>query len=254
MVEFEKTIVKDYTKLVVTDEMVDYVLEKYRNTWKCEDEISFVILEDLWLKYGKDDKGKGVEHHYLKGKGKVHDIQNKLGSVEVDLAREIKAKHVDDHDDDDLDSLDLANRTKKLEDDFGRLLKAKKAKEAKKANEEANEAMLAELKTRKAIDAMLAKVVKISSDEDDDDDPIAPTSIRSRTPTGSTSTRSKALTAYTFTKSKAPIASTSNAQAASTAPRGYRKIAMTGCVLDLLVLNAPNAPPPFLTTKKRKST
>ncbi|GKB08237.1 hypothetical protein Tco_0836521 [Tanacetum coccineum] len=31
MVESEKTRVKDYTKLVVTDGMVDYVLEKYRN-------------------------------------------------------------------------------------------------------------------------------------------------------------------------------------------------------------------------------
>nr|GEU48130.1 hypothetical protein [Tanacetum cinerariifolium] len=111
MVESENAIVKDYTKLVVTDEMVDYVLEKYENTWKCEDEISSVILEDLWLNYGK-------------------------GSLEVDFPREIKAKEVDDHDDDNLDSLDLANRIKKLEEDFGRLLKAKKAKEAKKANDE----------------------------------------------------------------------------------------------------------------------
>ncbi|GKD93306.1 hypothetical protein Tco_1373143, partial [Tanacetum coccineum] len=40
MVESEKARVKDYTKLVVTDEMVDYVLEKYRNKWKSEDEIA----------------------------------------------------------------------------------------------------------------------------------------------------------------------------------------------------------------------
>ncbi|GJX53705.1 hypothetical protein Tco_0282074 [Tanacetum coccineum] len=59
MVESEKARVKDYTKLVVTDEMVDYVLEKYRNKLKSEDEIAYVILEDLWLKYEKDDKGKG---------------------------------------------------------------------------------------------------------------------------------------------------------------------------------------------------
>ncbi|GKD73683.1 hypothetical protein Tco_1331965 [Tanacetum coccineum] len=264
MVESEKARVKDYTKLVVTDGMVDYVLEKYRNKWKSEDEIAYVILEDLWLKYEKDDKGKGklvednrkgkeAEHHHLKvnkddkrkgklvednEKGKVHDIQNRVGSVEVDLARAIKAKQVDDH---DLDTLDLENRIKKLEEDFGRLLKAKKAKEAK-------EAMLAELKAKKAKkaknakEAMLAEVVQIFSDEDDDKDPTAPTSTRSRAPTASTSTRSKA-----------PIASTSNAKAASTAPRGYRKIAMTRCVIALFVLNAPNAPPPS-ATRKRKST
>ncbi|GKC33133.1 hypothetical protein Tco_1040427 [Tanacetum coccineum] len=43
-------------------------------------------------------------------------------------------------------------------------------------------------------------------------------------------------------------------QAASTAPKGYRKIAMTGCVLALFAPNAPNAPPPFPPTRKRKST
>ncbi|GKB09077.1 hypothetical protein Tco_0837389, partial [Tanacetum coccineum] len=59
MVESEKVIVKDYTKLVVTYGMVEYVLEKHKNTWKCEDEISSVILEDLWLKYGKGLLGRG---------------------------------------------------------------------------------------------------------------------------------------------------------------------------------------------------
>ncbi|GKE02173.1 hypothetical protein Tco_1390156 [Tanacetum coccineum] len=142
---------------VVTDGMVDYVLEKYGDTWKCEDEISSVILEDLWLKYGKDDKGKGAKHHHLKGKGKVHGIQNRLGSLEVHLARAIKAKQVDDHDDDDLDSLDLANRIKKLEEDFGRLLKAKKAKEAKKVKE-AREA-------KKAKEAKKAREVKLKEKE-----------------------------------------------------------------------------------------
>nr|GFD52228.1 hypothetical protein [Tanacetum cinerariifolium] len=80
-------------------------------------------------------KGKEAEHDHLKlnkgdkGKGKVHDIQNRLEKLKVDLARVIKAKQVDDHDD-DLDILDLKNRIKKLEEDFGRLLKAKKANEA----------------------------------------------------------------------------------------------------------------------------
>nr|GFA82802.1 hypothetical protein [Tanacetum cinerariifolium] len=64
MKESEKATVKDYTKLVVTHEMVDYVLEKYANNWKCEVEIAYVILEDLWLEYRNNDKRKGneVEH------------------------------------------------------------------------------------------------------------------------------------------------------------------------------------------------
>ncbi|GKD44596.1 hypothetical protein Tco_1269241 [Tanacetum coccineum] len=148
MVESENATVKNYTKLVVTDGVVDYVLKKYENKWKCEDEIAYVILEDLWLKYGKDDKGTGneaehdhlkvnkddkgkgklvddkrkvkeAEHDHLKvkkddkGKGKMHDNQNRLGKLEVDLARAIKAKQVDDHED-DLDTLDLENRIKSL--------------------------------------------------------------------------------------------------------------------------------------------
>nr|GEZ79413.1 hypothetical protein [Tanacetum cinerariifolium] len=216
--------------------------------------------EDMKLSIMKDDKGKGklvednekgkeAEHHHLKGKrklvedngkGNVHDIQNRVGYVEVDLARAIKEKQVDDHDDDALDSLDLENKIKKLEEDFGKESKgaelakqAKKTKEvelkeneaelkAKKANK-AKEAMLAELKAKKAKsanEAMLAEVVQISSDKDDNEDPTALTFTRSKALNASTSTRSRAPTASTSTRSRAPIASTSNAQAASTAPRG----------------------------------
>ncbi|GJU55925.1 hypothetical protein Tco_1229639 [Tanacetum coccineum] len=64
----------------------------------------------------------------------------------------------------------------------------------------------------------------------------------SSSPIASTSTTSRSIV---------PIASTSNAQAASTAPIGYKKIAMTGCVLGLRAPNDPNAPPPS-TTRKRK--
>nr|GFA09141.1 hypothetical protein [Tanacetum cinerariifolium] len=49
MVKSEKARVKDYTNIVVTDGMVDYVFEKYGNKWKSEDEVAYVILEDLWL-------------------------------------------------------------------------------------------------------------------------------------------------------------------------------------------------------------
>ncbi|GJW50664.1 hypothetical protein Tco_0092015 [Tanacetum coccineum] len=131
MVESEKKVEssnateKIYRKLMVTDDMVEYVLEKYGKNWNIKDEIANVILEDLQIKYGK-----------YKEKGKVDD-------VEWDLARAKQAcDDVDlvDADDVDLvDALDLENIVKKLEGDFSRLLKAKKAKEANEAKD-ANEA------------------------------------------------------------------------------------------------------------------
>ncbi|GJW00215.1 hypothetical protein Tco_1555466, partial [Tanacetum coccineum] len=156
MVESEKARVKDYTKLVVTDGMVDYVLKKYRNKWKSEDEIAYVILEDLWLKYGKYDKGKGklvednrkgkeAEHHHLK--------VNKNDKGKEKLVEDNGKGKVNDH---DLDTLDLENRIKKFEEDFGRLLKAKNAKESKKAKKarEAKKEREAEL-AKKAMEAEL---------------------------------------------------------------------------------------------------
>ncbi|GKF80357.1 hypothetical protein Tco_0238959, partial [Tanacetum coccineum] len=65
----------------------------------------------------------------------IKEKESLVGYVEVDLARAIKVKQVDDHDDDALDTLNLENKIKKLEEDFGRLLKEKKAKESKKAKE-----------------------------------------------------------------------------------------------------------------------
>ncbi|GKG57126.1 hypothetical protein Tco_0582477, partial [Tanacetum coccineum] len=53
MVEYEKATEKIYRKLMVIDDMVEYVLEKYGRNWTIEDEIVDVILEDLQMKYGK---------------------------------------------------------------------------------------------------------------------------------------------------------------------------------------------------------
>nr|GEW20652.1 hypothetical protein [Tanacetum cinerariifolium] len=88
-----------------------------------EDEIADVRLEDLYIKYKKDDEGKG--------------------KVKVDLTRANQAKQEkqtrDDVDLVDVDEVDLyyalylENRVTKLEENFTRLLKANKAKEAKKA-------------------------------------------------------------------------------------------------------------------------
>ncbi|GJV83923.1 hypothetical protein Tco_1523821 [Tanacetum coccineum] len=142
MVEYEK----EKAKLMVSDD---------------HDEIDDVILEDLQIKYRKDDKGKE----------KVDDLQNRVERLEWDLARAEKGKtkvmvyekgkaKADALDDVDLvDAFDLENRIKKLSEDFNRLLKAKKAKEAK----EANEAEDARLNVKK-------EVVEVCSDEEDSSD------------------------------------------------------------------------------------
>ncbi|GJZ50116.1 hypothetical protein Tco_0604306 [Tanacetum coccineum] len=145
MVESKKARVKDYTKLVVTDGMVDY-----------NDKGKRKLVED-------NGKGKEVEHHHLKvnkddkGKGKLVDDNGKG-----------KVKQVDDH---DVDTLDLENRIKKLEEDFGWLLKAKKAKESKKAKKarEAQKAREAELakQAKKEMEAELkAKKAKKAKEEE----------------------------------------------------------------------------------------
>nr|GEY93603.1 hypothetical protein [Tanacetum cinerariifolium] len=153
MLESEKARVKDYTKLVVTDGMLTMKDDKGKGKL-VEDNRKGKEAEHHHLKVNKDDKGKRklVEDN---GKGKVHNIQNRVGSVEVDLARAIKVKQVDDH---DLDTLDLENRIKNLEQDF----EEKKAKEEELKAKKGKEAMLAELKAKKAKnakEAMLAEVV-----------------------------------------------------------------------------------------------
>ncbi|GKG16643.1 hypothetical protein Tco_0361600, partial [Tanacetum coccineum] len=61
-----------------------------------------------------DDKGKGneAERDHLKVHKNDCMIQNRLGKLEIDLARAIKANQVNDHDD-DLDTLDLENIIKR---------------------------------------------------------------------------------------------------------------------------------------------
>ncbi|GKB11979.1 hypothetical protein Tco_0845902, partial [Tanacetum coccineum] len=179
------------------------------------------------------DKGKGKMDDLVdaveKGKSKlmVSEKGTKKASVEL------------------VDALDLQNRIKKLYEDFNTLVKAKKIKEAKEA-----EVVKAEVSSNKDDssdevffgdeDLVLFNHVKY---------PLSDAEIRmfKERPTTFTSTRSKAPTAST--RFRALITSTSNAQPAT--PRGYRKIAMTGCVLGLRALNDPNAPPPS-TTRKRK--
>nr|GEW40126.1 hypothetical protein [Tanacetum cinerariifolium] len=93
---------------------------------KQELDLLFGPLYDEFFTVGDKGKGKEAEHDHLK--------VNKE-KLEVDLARAIKAKQVNVHDD-DLDTLALENIIKKLEKVFGRLLKTKKEKEAKKSKKE----------------------------------------------------------------------------------------------------------------------
>lgn len=44
---------REYTKLVITDEMLEYVMGKYGKKWSSEDENINEMLDDLWLKDGK---------------------------------------------------------------------------------------------------------------------------------------------------------------------------------------------------------
>ncbi|GJW37038.1 hypothetical protein Tco_0059958 [Tanacetum coccineum] len=171
-----------------------------------------------------DDLVDGLE----KGKSKLMVSEKGSKKASVDL----------------VDALDLQNRLEKLSHDFNMLEKSHKTKEAKEA-----------------------KVVKVSSDEEDfseegffgDEDVVLFNDVKysltdveirmfkerpttSRTPIASTSITSRSIVL---------IASTSNAQAASTAPRGYRKIAMTGCVLGLRAPNDSKAPSSSTTQKKK---
>ncbi|GKA39765.1 hypothetical protein Tco_0732316 [Tanacetum coccineum] len=156
----------DWGKVKITDEVMKYVMPKYGNK--------------NWME----------DNSYDKGKGKVHDIQTRVKKLKVDLVRAIKAKQaehdkgkgnqlddvdldaydddLDAHDDDDLDALDLENIIKKLEEDFGRLLKAKKA----------------ELKAK---EVMLVEVVQVSSDEERPTTSRAPTTYTSNAQAASTS-------------------------------------------------------------------
>ncbi|GJS90797.1 hypothetical protein Tco_0773433 [Tanacetum coccineum] len=79
---------------MATDDMVEYVLEKYEKNWNIKDEIADVILEDLQIKYGK-------------GREKLRGNQAEYAGDNVDL--------VDANDVDLFASHELENRVTKLE-------------------------------------------------------------------------------------------------------------------------------------------
>ncbi|GJR05534.1 hypothetical protein Tco_0528518 [Tanacetum coccineum] len=83
MVESEK----GKAKLMISDEMVEYVLAKYGKKYNLEDEIDYVILEDLRIKYRKKRlegdlaraiKAKQAKHDKGKAKQAEHDLDDVL--------------------------------------------------------------------------------------------------------------------------------------------------------------------------------
>ncbi|GKE20490.1 hypothetical protein Tco_1432002 [Tanacetum coccineum] len=181
-----------------------------------------IILEDIYNTFYKDEAelakdDKGNRKVDDKEKGKMDDKRKGKMDDLVDALEKgksklmVSGKGTKKASVDLVDALDLQNIIKKLSEDFNMLVKAQKTKEAKEA-----------------------KIVEIRTVKE------RPTT--SRAPITSTSKTSRLIV---------PIASTSNAQAASTALRGYMKIALTGCVLGLRAPNDHNAPPPSTTRKKK---
>ncbi|GKE23941.1 hypothetical protein Tco_1435453 [Tanacetum coccineum] len=178
------------------------------------------VEADEEVELAKDDKGKGKgddkgkEKVDDKGKGKVDD----KGKEKVD---------------------DLQNKVNRLKKAKSKLMVSEKG--TKKESVDLVDALDLQTESKSVlrilIYVVMFNVVKY---------PLTDTEIRMFKERPTTS---RALIASTSTTSRSivHIASTSNIQAASTASRGYMKIAMTGCVLSSRAFNDPNAPPPSTT-------
>ncbi|GKC45974.1 hypothetical protein Tco_1063696 [Tanacetum coccineum] len=189
MVESSKAIVKDYTKLLVTDEMIEYGKGKLEEAKEAEEAEFKVNKEVVQLSSDEDDSSD----------------EGCFGDEDVVLFNNVKYP---------------------LTDAEIRMFKERPT------TSRAPTRQVASNSTRSRAPSTGSR---------------APTSTRSRAPTASTSTFKAS------TRSRAPTTCTSNAKYTSTsALRGYKKIAMTRCVLGLRALNNLNAPPP-LATRKRKS-
>ncbi|GJR58472.1 hypothetical protein Tco_1500634 [Tanacetum coccineum] len=77
----------DWSKFVVTKDMVDYVLAKYGNKWDVDETIADVILDDLQRTFNepklvKDDKGNGILNDD-KRKGILNDYKGKGKGIDL---------------------------------------------------------------------------------------------------------------------------------------------------------------------------
>ncbi|GKD56836.1 hypothetical protein Tco_1290223 [Tanacetum coccineum] len=82
-----------WSKSVVTEETVDYVLAKYGNKWELDEPIAYVILDDLLqrtfneTKLVKDDKGNRILND---------DKENGEGIMKYDKGKLTRIKCLDD--------------------------------------------------------------------------------------------------------------------------------------------------------------
>ncbi|PWA88859.1 hypothetical protein CTI12_AA117010 [Artemisia annua] len=88
---------KDFSKIVITDDMVDYVLGKYSNKCYDDEEMTQVILEDLWQRENDQHdvaKDKVLESLETLGK-RVSKFEVMFGSLkeikEAKMAMEAEA-------------------------------------------------------------------------------------------------------------------------------------------------------------------
>ncbi|GKB03644.1 hypothetical protein Tco_0831787 [Tanacetum coccineum] len=85
-------------KLVINDEMIDYVLEKYGNKWQVDDVISNEILDDLLKReFNKQQRVKDEKGKMTKEKRPLKDDKRKLTGIKiaVDLEKRIQNVEID---------------------------------------------------------------------------------------------------------------------------------------------------------------
>ncbi|GKB48215.1 hypothetical protein Tco_0898968 [Tanacetum coccineum] len=85
-------------KLVINDEMIDYVLEKYGNKWQVDDVISNEILNDLLKReFNKQQRVKDEKGKMTKEKRPLKDDKRKLTGIKiaVDLEKRIQNVEID---------------------------------------------------------------------------------------------------------------------------------------------------------------
>ncbi|GJU10545.1 hypothetical protein Tco_1132941 [Tanacetum coccineum] len=79
----------DWSKLVITEEMIDYDLAKYGNKWEVDDAMADEILDDKGKGILIDDKTK-VILNYDKGNGILNDDKEKL--IEIKFVDDLEKK------------------------------------------------------------------------------------------------------------------------------------------------------------------
>nr|GEV46802.1 hypothetical protein [Tanacetum cinerariifolium] len=242
----------DWGKVIATNEIIDgYVLPKHGNKNLFEDDSWInIIMDDVYYTFYRDEEeeakvAKASEDmklfimKYDKGKGKLVEDNGKGNETEHHHLKVTK-------DDKGKEKLVEDNGKRKLEEDFGWLLKAKKAKESKKAKKareakkarkdelakqekkamevelkekEAKKANEEELKAKKDKEAILAKLkAKKAKKAKNAKEAMLAEVVQ----ISNDEDDDKDLTAPTFTRSRAPTTSTSTSSGSSIASTSIR--------------------------------